>query len=496
MNNIEKQAEVIIRKYNLDKKTFTNKRAPANLHFFFIVGEMPFEPVKNYFKVSCTLTCFDVQNDSVNWWWNDEDLDRLRNLFIRKALRKPEILGELRKEYSKRAKILNQKSEEVLKKDLTKLSYDDLYDFYEKWYQTYKNFHGLANSFHDAFTMHPDKWIEPELKKYVKNEADFTKIYLTLISLTKETFAAEEYKERLNLAKFLNSKKFEEKLVAHEKKWHWLRNNYLTCIYLDKEYFRREVKKLKFVDAKAEINRSADELELVKKNKKILIKKFNLPKRSRLFIRMAEEFGFMQDDRKKYVMPATYYQNIFLQEFGKRLGLGKKDMEYTYIHELKDMDKKKMHKKFFTERKKCTMVINSINGYEILSGNLALKIYKKIFKNDIKFQSELRGQTASMGCVRGRVKIVITTENILQVKKGDIIVASMTKPDTLPAMLKAAAIITDEGGITCHAAIMARELKKPCIIGTRVATKVLHDGDLVEVDADKGVVRILKRGKK
>ena len=62
----------------------------------------------------------------------------------------------------------------------------------------------------------------------------------------------------------------------------------------------------------------------------------------------------------------------------------------------------------------------------------------------------------------------------------------------MPAMEKAAAFVTDEGGITCHAAIVAREMKKPCIIGTKIATKVLKDGDLVEVDAEKGIVRILK----
>ena len=60
-------------------------------------------------------------------------------------------------------------------------------------------------------------------------------------------------------------------------------------------------------------------------------------------------------------------------------------------------------------------------------------------------------------------------------------------------MKKASAFITDEGGITCHASIMAREMKKPCIIGTKIATQVLKDGDLVEVDAQRGIVRILKK---
>ena len=76
--------------------------------------------------------------------------------------------------------------------------------------------------------------------------------------------------------------------------------------------------------------------------------------------------------------------------------------------------------------------------------------------------------------------------------KGDILVAIMTTPNFIPALEKAAAFVTDEGGITCHAAIIAREMKKPCIIGTKIATKFLKDGDIVQVDANNGIVHILK----
>ena len=69
----------------------------------------------------------------------------------------------------------------------------------------------------------------------------------------------------------------------------------------------------------------------------------------------------------------------------------------------------------------------------------------------------------------------------------------MTTVDFVPLMQKACAIVTDEGGILCHAAIVSREMRKPCVIGTKVATKSLKDGDLVEVDAGKGVVNVLDR---
>ena len=77
---------------------------------------------------------------------------------------------------------------------------------------------------------------------------------------------------------------------------------------------------------------------------------------------------------------------------------------------------------------------------------------------------------------------------------GEILVTGMTDPRFVPLMKQVGAIVTDAGGMLCHAAIVARELKKPCIVGTKFATQVLKDGDLVEVDADKGEVRVVERG--
>ena len=83
-------------------------------------------------------------------------------------------------------------------------------------------------------------------------------------------------------------------------------------------------------------------------------------------------------------------------------------------------------------------------------------------------------------------------EAIKKAEEVFVLVTSMTRPEMVVAMEKAAAIVTDEGGITSHAAIVSRELKIPCIIGTKVATKILKNGDLVEVDAFKGIVRKIK----
>ncbi|MDO8452611.1 MAG: phosphoenolpyruvate synthase, partial [bacterium] len=100
----------------------------------------------------------------------------------------------------------------------------------------------------------------------------------------------------------------------------------------------------------------------------------------------------------------------------------------------------------------------------------------------------LKGQSASPGIATGRVKIITSAKQIAKIKKGDILVAKMTSPDYVPAMKQASGIITDEGGVTSHAAIVSRELGIACVVGTGDATKILKDGMVVTVNGKEGIV--------
>jgi len=100
----------------------------------------------------------------------------------------------------------------------------------------------------------------------------------------------------------------------------------------------------------------------------------------------------------------------------------------------------------------------------------------------------LEGQGASPGVASGRVVIVRDVKDTSAVKEGDILVTKMTNPDMVPAMRRVSAIVTDEGGMTCHAAIVSRELGTPAVVGTKKATKVLQDGQVITVDGEKGTI--------
>ncbi len=146
-------------------------------------------------------------------------------------------------------------------------------------------------------------------------------------------------------------------------------------------------------------------------------------------------------------------------------------------------------KEMLSERHKKSAYLFSLDGLQIISGEDVSLIEEMIY--GAKDVDTVKGNTAYGGKVKGTVKIVPDPTKANNFENGDILVAPMTRPDYLPLMEKSAAVVTDGGGILCHAAIVAREMKIPCVVGTNNATKILRDGDLVEVDADKGIIRKL-----
>lgn len=109
-------------------------------------------------------------------------------------------------------------------------------------------------------------------------------------------------------------------------------------------------------------------------------------------------------------------------------------------------------------------------------------------KIEVSEKPVLKGLAASPGIASGKVRVVPDIKDIGKVKEGEILCTVMTNPDWVPAMRKAKAIITNEGGVTAHAAIVSRELGIPCVVGTGNATQLLSDGEQITVDGFKGIV--------
>lgn len=191
-----------------------------------------------------------------------------------------------------------------------------------------------------------------------------------------------------------------------------------------------------------------------------------------------------------------YTPNIFdkyIQEMEKRLSLKWDIQNYSYYELIGFLQGKKS--KNIPDRS--SFVVRGLfSGYKDILGGKAEQLFKQLQSID-KNLKQFKGNIGNKGFYKGRVKIIqfsVDTDfnkEIQAMKKGQILVSGSTGPEMILACKKAGAIITDEGGIISHAALVSRELGIPAVIGTKVATKILKDGDLVEVDANNGIVKIL-----
>lgn len=200
---------------------------------------------------------------------------------------------------------------------------------------------------------------------------------------------------------------------------------------------------------------------------------------------------------------------LLLKEISRRRNLTIEQIKSCLYKEvIPILDKKKISFSKINQRKEYFVAVKGRAVGIFYTGKRAKTILSR-FKIGIlesKKIKEFRGSVANPGLTRGRAKLftfgigkevnIRLNKQILEMKKGDVLVAETTGPELILACKKASAIIADEGGINSHAAIVSREFDIPCVVGTQIATQVLKDGDFVEVDANKGMVKILKRAKR
>jgi phosphohistidine swiveling domain-containing protein len=267
-------------------------------------------------------------------------------------------------------------------------------------------------------------------------------------------------------------------LEAYVGKYSWIANYEIIDPLLSMEDVLRSVEHISGVG-----------LELNKEN----LQKYNLfiktikDSKWKKKVEIAHEFAYLKEMRDDYRREFYFCLRPFFTEVAKRLKISFEQTNYLLADELEMalLGGVSAYKKFVKERqKKFSMRVNSgrlkIFNYDI-SGEF-LQTFGAVKK-------ALSGYVASAGHAVGRAKIIYHRGEFSKFKKGDVLVTAMTHPEFMQIMKLASAIITDEGGITCHAAIISRELGIPCVIGTKIATQVFKDGDMIKVDAEHGVVR-------
>jgi len=317
-----------------------------------------------------------------------------------------------------------------------------------------------------------------KLKAEVKmNEAHFR----ILTSVRRDSDFYLEQKELLTLIiQKKSGRNVDVALERHAKNFGYMGlTNDFTSRPWDANHFRAFFKDFK--DPEADLNK----LLMSRKRELDAYKKFTrgLSKNTIQAAEILQDYMWFRNERISALKIAQYNIKSLLTEIANRLNVPFSDLIWYKVMEIEQL--LKMGVKVNVANRK--LYIRA----ELVDGKLSYIEKEKKQKIRLNKTSLIKGTVASMGQAEGIVKVLHSYRDINKVEEGDILVTSMTTPDFVMAMRRAAAIVTDEGGVLCHAAIVSREFGIPCITGTKIATQILKDGDKVFVDAEKGTVQLL-----
>lgn len=419
------------------------------------------------------------------------------------------------KKRSKQIKYLsNEAKKQVLffyRNDLYKLTNQELLIMYNKmiYHYTRPLLYGFVTWCMQAFSESATLIIRKKRKEIKKLGLDEKSVFGILVAPCKQSpytkkenaldkLTNEFKKLKISKSKLLNKEQIKniapvlhKKIMEFLEKYQWLGYDYSGPVMTYEETFEIITKRK---------NEKMKKLPAISRNNIIRVCKLTNSEKN-----IFDTFSILTyiKDLRNSVDDFIHFCliNYFFKEIGKRFNLTKEEIQYLWPEELENMllGKERYTKKYIQKKAKClvatTILEDGFERYKV--GEEAKRFVKKVknFKTHNKEIKKFNGTIACPGLVKAQVKIVYSFDELDKIKYGDILVTHMTSPRFMSAIKICGAIITDEGGLTCHAAIIAREMNKPCIIGTKIATQVLKDGDLVEVDADKGGVKILKKAK-
>ncbi len=287
------------------------------------------------------------------------------------------------------------------------------------------------------------------------------------------------------------------------KEFGWIPFGYDGPTFWDENFYQKKLlslNKKSIVALNLEIDKIIKPILRTKQRQKEIISKYKINANLVRLLDIQQKLYTMTDERKKVQFQIHHAYHKVLKQLGARYHLTLEELKYLETEEVATMVKEQTFikfKKISKNRTKNPLYTITENG-KFTHIESSPKTGEKLFKfventETIKSFSGQVANTAKKNILTGRVRIISSSRLAHTIKKGEILVTGMTTPDFVQAMKMAKGIITDEGGITSHAAIVSRELGVPCIIGTKVATQILKTGDLIEVNANTGIIRLLKK---
>ncbi|MCH5161305.1 MAG: hypothetical protein J1G04_04660 [Clostridiales bacterium] len=332
--------------------------------------------------------------------------------------------------------------------------------------------------------MRPDDYLVSEIEKIAPFSAETADI---LTPVWKKTFYSEEKIDFLK-ARISGS------ADAYVEKYEWIGNPLgRTVTRLRKEDVEKRFDRITSAQADSRLKQLTASKARKRKRFDNYLDEHKDAGLNRL-LRLISRFIYLRTYTAENSDRLFYYiRKKILSEIAARFNIPIEEilcMNYDEVAELKDC--RRVDRTTIAKRKSGELITFFGGESRAYYGGAVSALLKKLTPYDEKMRDGiLCGDVACAGEVSGRVKIVRNFSETEKVNDGDIVVTSMTTPEIVCALEKAGGIITDEGGVTCHAAILAREYGTPCLVGTKCATSVLTDGEKVYLDCVTGQVKIL-----
>ena len=334
----------------------------------------------------------------------------------------------------------------------------------------------------------PEEWllqkIQDSLSEYIDPKENFEEFQRALNILMTPEESSDMQIEKEHILKIVIKGDY-EKLSSHIENFGWVYDHNLHFSYPTEESLRNEIEKIE--NPQKELEEIEKRKVEVKKAKEEILQKYQFNKELLKLCTFAQRMPLIRLKRIEVISHTVFILKKVFKEISNNMETQELQLfcywEIEQFLEGKIIDKEKAQ-----ERKEGLNTITQGNIFYEVNKEEAKELKKKV-DSEVEGGNELKGQIACLGKATGIARVLMSAKENNKVNPGDILITSMTTPDFVPAMQKAAAIVTDEGGITCHAAIVSREMNIPCIIGTKKATKVFKDGDIVEVDATTGVIK-------
>lgn len=475
----------------VQKKTYT--------HLFpniYVIGRVYANSMKDLFGGSTFgLTLLACKDSVIYWYASEHGLQEVAQKGLEMVKKDPSSAKKVREKYESMVPEIQALGDELSRLKSGETTDSQLWILMAKYLDVYERTYLWS----EPLVLSLNDMLGPYLKEYLhgltgRNQKT-TQYYNLLVSCPEKSFVKEEEDALLRLALDIKIGKIRDvgqAIKNHTAKYCWVPYDYGAYSW-DEKYFKTVLDKILHENqVETLLQKSEDYFNGLAERQSAIIKELLVDEYHQNLFDAMRQASYLLDYKKQIYTILHWKSERFFLEIADRLKITRDQFQYYLPEELKLAltENKPLPAETLQARLTNSVVVWEGDKTWFTAIGKADEFVQQYLKAGGKEEKMLGGVIASAGKYSGPVKIVCGASELNKVVKGDVLVASMTTPEYVPAMRKAGAIITDEGGVMCHAAIVSRELGIPCVVGTKNATKILKDGDMVEVNANHNSVRI------